>query len=154
MTDSAPVILLVEDDVADQEIIKRVVSTGATSATLQIVSDGQEALDYLKREGAYTSPGSAPKPDLVLLDLNMPGLNGFEVLTEIRKDPSVRLLPVIVLTTSDQESDIVQSYERGANSYLTKPVSFDEFVRVIREIDEFWFDLAVLPPTSRDASSA
>ena len=140
-----PVILLIEDDQADQEIVKRIAGQGVTSATIQTVSSGQEALDYLHREKQYAAQETSPTPDLVLLDLNMPGLNGLETLSRIRAEEQTKLIPVVVLTTSDQESDIVQSYERGANSYLTKPVKYDEFVRVIRELDEYWFDLAVLP---------
>lgn len=140
-----PVILLVENDKADQEIIRRIADQGATSAQLEIVSSGQEALDYLSRSGAYKD-SVAPSPNLVLLDLNMPGLSGLDVLARIRGQRNTRSLPVIVLSTSDQESDIVQSYDLGANSFLTKPVKFDEFIRVIRELDEYWFDLAVLPP--------
>ena len=145
MGDKQPVILLVEDDHADQEIVRRIAAQGGTSARIQTVSGGQEALDYLLRENQYAAPESSPTADLVLLDLNMPGMNGLETLSRIRAEKRTKLIPVVVLTTSDQESDIVQSYERGANSYLTKPVKYDEFVRVIRELYEYWFDLAVLP---------
>ncbi len=140
-----PIILLVDDDKADQEIVRRIVEQGATSAQLEIVSSGQEALDYLSRPGPYKDSKSPP-PNLVLLDLNMPGLSGLDVLARLRGKKITRSLPVVVLSTSDQESDIVQSYDLGANSFLTKPVKFDEFIRVIRELDEYWFDLAVLPP--------
>lgn len=145
MAAKKPIILLIEDDQADQEIVKRIAAQGGTSATIKTVSSGNEALDYLLRENQYSAPESAPTPDLVLLDLNMPGMNGLETLSKIRANERTKLIPVVVLTTSDQESDIVQSYERGANSYLTKPVKYEEFVRVIRELDEYWFDLAVLP---------
>ncbi len=139
-------ILLVEDDVREQEIVRRIVDQGATSARLQIVSSGQEALDFLRHEGAYASSKPAP-PDLVLLDLNMPGLNGIETLKNIRSYPKTKLLPVIILTTSERESDIIKSYECGANSYITKPVEYEKFIRVIREVDQFWFDVASLPPS-------
>ena len=153
MDDPRPVILLVEDDEADQEIVRRVAEQGATKARLEIVSSGQEALDYLLREGGFKNPDDAPTPSLVLLDLNMPGLSGLDVLERIRSRKSTKSLPVIVLSTSDQETDIVMSYELGANSFLTKPVKFDEFVRVIRELDAYWFDLAVLPSSPRAESS-
>ncbi len=146
MEPSKPIILLVDDDRADQQIIKRIVDQGGLSATLRVVSSGKEALDYLGRNGAYTPPADAPTPSLILLDLNMPGMSGLDLLSVIRNNPQTKLLPIVILTTSDQESDIVQSYERGANSYLTKPIKYDEFVRVIRELDEYWFDLTVLPP--------
>ena len=152
MDSRKPVILLVENDRADQEIIRRIADQGATSAQLEIVSSGQEALDYLSRSGSYEG-GDASPPNLVLLDLNMPGLSGLDVLARIRERKDTRSLPVIVLSTSDQESDIVQSYDLGANSFLTKPVRFDEFIRVIRELDEYWFDLAVLPPPLGSAAS-
>ena len=145
MDSAKPVILLVENDKADQEIIRRIADQGATSAQLEIVSSGQEALDYLSR-ARENNDSSTPPPSLVLLDLNMPGLSGLDVLARIRNQKSTRSLPVVVLSTSDQESDIVQSYDMGANSFLTKPVKFDEFIRVIRELDEYWFDLAALPP--------
>lgn len=145
MFSAKPVLLLVDDDRADQEIIKRIAEQGATSARLEIVSSGQDALDYLARKNNFAGDGDAPTPDLILLDLNMPGLTGLDVLLRIRGDDHTKRIPVVVLTTSDREADILQSYERGANTYLTKPVKFEEFVRVIRELDEYWFDLAQLP---------
>ncbi len=136
------------DDPSDQEILRRIISKGIIEADLRIASDGQEALDYLNREGAYSSTNDAPKPDLVLLDLNMPRMNGFETLEEFRKIPNTKTMPVVVLTTSDSESDIIRSYGLGANSYITKPVAFEDFIHVIRELSEYWFDLVVLPPSN------
>lgn len=134
-------VLLVEDDHADQEILKRIVSQGALRAALHIESSGQSALDYLEKSG--------DEIDLILLDLNMPGLNGLETLAEIRKRAGIKTIPVIMLTTSDSEQDVIKSYELGANSFVTKPIQFDEFIRVVREIDEYWFDLTVLPSGRR-----
>lgn len=142
--DSAPpeaTVLLVEDDVADQEILKRIVSKGVMRASLHIVSDGQAALDYLD-----SVKGDV---DLILLDLNMPGLNGLETLAEIRLRRNTKTIPVIMLTTSDSDTDVVKSYELGANSYVTKPVKYDDFIRVVREIDEYWFDLSILPRSAK-----
>ncbi|MEO1135326.1 MAG: response regulator [Pseudomonadota bacterium] len=146
MPDKKPTVLLVEDDAADQEILRRAVSEGVLRADLRIVSDGADALAYLSQEGGYASRENAPKPDLVLLDLNMPGLSGHEVLARLRAKSETRTLPVVVLTTSDSDQDIVKSYELGANSYITKPVNFQDFVRVVRELDEYWFDYVALPP--------
>jgi len=145
MKNATPVVLLVDDDRADQEIIKRIAEQGATSARLVIVSSGQDALDYLAKKNKFEGAGDAPTPDLILLDLNMPGLTGLDVLSRIRNDTQTKRIPVVVLTTSDREADVLQSYERGANTYLTKPVKFEEFVRVVRELDEYWFGLAQLP---------
>ncbi len=145
MSKSSPIVLLIEDDLADQEIFKRAVGQGVMRADLHIASGGEEGLDYLHRKGDFAPPAAAPAPDLILLDLNMPGLSGLETLARIRSNKDTRAVPVVVLTTSDSESDVVQSYELGANSYVTKPVRFEEFVRVIGELDEYWFDHVVLP---------
>lgn len=115
---------------------------------LRIVSDGEEALDYLYHRGAYGDSPSAPAPDLILLDLNLPKLDGRGVLMAIRSDASLRSLPVVVLTTSDQEVDIVRSYNLGCNSFITKPVDPAAFVAVAGEISSYWFDLVRLPRAS------
>lgn len=146
MSRENPIVLAVDDDKNDQEILKRVIERGVMRAVLKTVHSGEEALEYLKREGRYASPGAAPKPDLVLLDLNMPGLGGIETLAQIRSEESTSEIPVIVLTTSDDERDIFMSYKRGANSYITKPVQFENFVEVVRDLDEYWFDCVILPP--------
>ena len=148
MAEEIPTVLLVEDDIADQEILKRAVAEGVMRADLKIASGGQEALNYLKKEGPFAPPNEAPTPDLILLDLNMPGLSGLETLARIRDRKETRTVPVVVLTTSDSKSDVVKSYELGANSFITKPVTFEEFVNVVRGLDQYWFDYVVLPKAS------
>jgi len=143
------VILLVEDDPGDQELTKRALEEGRFRNDLYIVENGREALDYLYREGKYEDPASSPTPDLILLDLNMPVLGGKEVLEKLQHHPDFRQMVVIVLTTSNQETDIVRSYNLGVKSFITKPVDFNQFVQIVREVQKYWFQIVVLPPTQR-----
>ena len=113
---------------------------------LYIVEDGEEALDYLLRRGRYQDPDSSPKPDLMLLDLNMPKMDGKQLLQQMRADPSLRRIPVVALTTSEQENDIIRTYDLGANSYIVKPVDMDQFVNAIKVLKDYWFQIVVLPP--------
>ncbi|MCX5758936.1 MAG: response regulator [Candidatus Hydrogenedentes bacterium] len=145
------VILLVEDDPADQELTRRALEEGKVRNTLQIVSDGEQALDYLFRRGRYADPVSSPRPDLILLDLNLPKLDGRQVLENIRVSPELRRIAIVVLTTSNQEEDIVRSYDLGANSYITKPVDLAQFLRVVQALQEYWFEVVVLSPDGEDA---
>lgn len=140
------VILVAEDDPGDQELTKRAFEQGDLAHVLHIVHDGEEALEYLLRKGRYSDPASSPRPDLFLLDLNMPKVSGHKVLEEIRDNPDCPKPAVIVLTTSQNEEDIIQSYQLGVKSYITKPGDMDEFIRIIRFIEEYWFDIVVLPP--------
>lgn len=140
------VILLVEDNPADQELIRRAVEKVTIRKELRIVEDGEEALAYLFRRGKYQAPATSPKPDLLLLDLNLPRVDGYQVLEEIRADLKLRPMPVLVLTTSRQEKDIIRSYELGCNSFITKPVGLDQLTGLVRAIEKYWFETAVLPP--------
>jgi CheY-like chemotaxis protein len=153
--DGSPIeVLLVEDDPGDvmmtQEALGELASpTGRVSdehhfsSRLNVVSDGVEALSYLRREGRYAQ---AVRPDLILLDLNLPRRDGREVLAEIKMDDTLRRIPVVVLTTSQADEDIVHSYQLHANAYVTKPVDFDRFIAVVRQIDEFFVGVVKLPP--------
>jgi CheY-like chemotaxis protein len=140
-------ILLVEDDPADQELTRRAFEEGQILNRLEIVNDGIEALEYLKRTGRHADPARAPRPDLVLLDLNLPRLDGRQVVQAMRADPALRRIPVVVLTTSHQEEDILQAYELGANSHIAKPEDMDSFVSALRSLDRYWFEVALLPPS-------
>jgi CheY-like chemotaxis protein len=140
------VILLVEDNPADQELIRRAVEEAAIRKELRIVEDGEEALAYLFHRGKYQAPATSPKPDLLLLDLNLPRVSGYQVLEEIRANSKLRPMPVIVLTTSRQEKDIIRSYELGCNSFITKPVGLDQLTGLVQAIEKYWFETAVLPP--------
>ncbi|MGB2990332.1 MAG: response regulator [Candidatus Zixiibacteriota bacterium] len=113
---------------------------------LYIVEDGEEALNYLLRRGKYQDPASSPKPDLMLLDLNMPKMDGKQLLEQMRADPNLRRIPVVALTTSKQENDIIRTYDLGANSYIVKPVDMDQFVNAIKVLKDYWFQIVVLPP--------
>jgi CheY-like chemotaxis protein len=141
----AAVILLVEDDPGDQELTRRALRHDTLNIDLRIVHDGEEALDYLFRRGEYENPESSPTPDLVLLDLNMPKKNGREVLTEMKENASVARIPVVVLTTSEQEADILRSYDLGCNSYIQKPVEIDQFISSVRKLGNYWFEVVTLP---------
>jgi len=115
---------------------------------LHIVGDGEEALEYLRREGRYSNPADAPRPDLILLDLNMPRMNGRELLKVLGEESELGRIPVVVLTTSEQEVDILRSYDLGCNSYIQKPVEMDQFVSSVRQLGHYWFDVCTLPSVS------
>ena len=140
------VVLLVEDDPGDQELTRRALAEDILRTELHITVDGEDALDYLHKRGAYAGEGAAPRPDLVLLDLNMPKVDGREVLKQMREDEALKSIPVVVMTTSDQETDILRSYDLGCSSYITKPVDLLKFADVIRELGHYWFNLVTLPP--------
>jgi CheY-like chemotaxis protein len=139
------VILLVEDDPGDQELTRRALTEDVVETDLRVACDGEEALDYLHQRGAYAAPGDAPTPNLVLLDLNMPKLDGREVLRQMKADERLRKIPVVILTTSQQETDIVRSYDLGCNSFISKPVDVEDFIQVVRELGSYWFELVALP---------
>lgn len=142
------VILLVEDNPADQQLTIRAFKKGRVQTDLQIVNDGQEAMDYLMNVGKFADKNLAPRPDLILLDINMPRKDGKQVLKEIRANENLKIIPVIMLTTSDQEKDIIDSYNLGVNSYISKPVRINDFIEVISKLEEFWFTLCMLPPNN------
>ncbi len=136
-------VLLVEDSPSDAMLTIEALREGCVTERLHHVEDGVEALAYLRREGKYAD---ARRPDVVLLDLNMPRKNGHEVLKEIRADDALQFLPVIVLTTSDDERDVLEAYGENANCYVTKPVDLNAFVRAMRSLGDFWLTWVTLPP--------
>jgi CheY-like chemotaxis protein len=135
-------ILLVEDDPGDVLITREAVESSKVANRLSVVSNGEEALQFLGRAEPFAD---APRPGLILLDLNLPRLDGREVLARIKADPDLRRIPVVVLTTSSSDEDIVRSYDLHANAYVTKPVDFDQFMSVVRQIDEFFVSIVTLP---------
>ncbi|ARF76658.1 response regulator [Kitasatospora albolonga] len=135
-------VLLVEDDPGDELMTREAFEDNKIRNTLHVVRDGQEALDFLYRRGEYAD---APRPDLVLLDLNLPKYDGRQVLEQIKGDPELSLIPVVVLTTSSAEEDILRSYKLHANAYVTKPVDLDQFIAAVRQIDEFFVTVVRLP---------
>lgn len=138
-------ILLVEDNRDDVDLTLRALRKHDLSSEVIVVQDGAEALDFLFREGAYADRQPASLPQLVLLDINLPKLNGIEVLRRLRADARTHLLPVVMLTTSKQEQDIVESYSSGANSYVRKPVSFTEFTEAVKQLGVYWLVLNQAP---------
>ncbi|MEV6239595.1 response regulator [Lentzea sp. NPDC051838] len=135
-------VLLVEDDPGDALMTQEAFEHHKIRNTLHVVKDGVEALEFLRREGQYEN---APRPGLILLDLNLPRKDGREVLSEVKGDPELRHIPVVVLTTSEAEEDILRSYSLHANAYVTKPVDFDRFIEVVRQIDDFFVTVVKLP---------
>ena len=138
-------VLLVEDNPGDVRLTREAFKEGNIENTLHVVTDGAAALDFLYKRNEYAD---APRPDLVLLDLNLPRKNGTEVLEEIKSDPEGCTIPIIVLTSSKSEDDVVKSYERHANAYLTKPIDPLEFIDVVTTLEEFWISIVRLPETS------
>lgn len=135
-------VLVVDDDDADTMMIEEALSAAATPPVVHRVSDGTEALDYLRRTGAYPE---AQRPDLILLDLNMPRMDGREVLLAIKADPKLRGIPIVVLTSSAAQQDVLRSYDLGANSFITKPVTFDGLVAAMKTLGMYWHGLVALP---------
>jgi CheY-like chemotaxis protein len=144
MGEAPPVeILLVEDNPGDYRLTQEALREGKVYNNLHWAKDGVEALDFLKRHGKYAD---APRPDIILLDLNLPKKDGREVLSEIKGDPVLRPIPVVILTTSKAEEDVLRSYDLHANCYVTKPVDLDKFIVVVQSIDRFWLTVVTLPP--------
>jgi two-component system response regulator len=137
------VILLVEDDNGDIELIRTAMSEVQFIADLEVVRDGMQALSYLYRHPPYTN---APRPDLILLDLNMPRMNGKTVLRQIKTDENLKVTPVVILSTSESNGDIVDTYKAGASCYITKPSGYQGFIEILSIIKEFWFTVVKLPP--------
>jgi CheY-like chemotaxis protein len=139
-------ILLVEDNPADIKITQRALRDSDLAVDLIVLRDGQEALDYLLRRGTYAGDPGWRRPDLVLLDLNLPRLSGQELLRHIRAEAELNTVPVIVLTTSHRQEDVEAVYAAGANTYIEKPQDFDRFVQVLQTIQRYWLEMALLPP--------
>lgn len=137
-------ILLVEDNPGDIRLTQEALKDSKLHNNLSVVKDGVEALAFLRCEGQYTE---APRPDIILLDLNLPRKDGREVLEEIKSDDTLKRIPVVVLTTSDDDMDIIATYNLHANCYITKPVDLQQFVRIVKSIENFWFSIVKLPPT-------
>jgi two-component system response regulator len=140
-------LLLVEDDPGDVDLIKETMEALTILANLYVVNDGVEALAFLRKEREYSQ---APTPDLIFLDLNMPGKDGREALSELKLDEGLRLIPVVVLTSSSSEDDVINSYRLGANCYVTKPTGLAQFMKTIQIIEEFWFTIVKLPTRAPD----
>ncbi len=145
MTDPRHLILVVEDSDEHFEAVRRAFAKAGITNPVHRCEDGDEALDYLFRRGAYNNPRSAPRPAVVLLDLNLPGTDGREVLDQLKADESLRVLPVVVLSTSASPGDIELCYRTGASSYIVKPVRFDEFLKTVKNLKTYWFDTVALP---------
>ena len=139
-------ILLVEDNPGDVRLTKEALKEGKVYNNLHWARDGVEALEFLKREGKHAK---APRPDIILLDLNLPKKDGREVLAVIKGEPDLKHIPVVVLTTSKAEEDVLRSYELHANCYVTKPVDLEKFIQVVQSIDRFWLTVVTLPPAER-----
>jgi CheY-like chemotaxis protein len=143
MADWRPIeVLLVEDDQGDILLTKEAFALNKVNNRLHVVIDGEQAMAFLRREDGY---GDVPRPDLILLDLNLPRKSGLEVLAEIKADGDLRMIPVVILTTSEAEEDILRSYRLHANAYVAKPVDFAQFIRVVRQIDNFFVTVVKLP---------
>lgn len=135
-------ILLVEDNPGDIRLTQEALKESTNANELYVVKDGVEAIEFLKRKGKYAQQ---PTPDIILLDLNLPRKDGREVLAEIKSDENLKMIPIIILTTSDAESDIQKSYKLHANCFITKPVDLDQFIYIIRQIETYWFSVVKLP---------
>lgn len=136
-------ILLVEDNPGDVRLTREALKDSKLHNNLSVVEDGAEALAFLRRQGKYAN---APRPDILLLDLNLPRIDGRQVLEEIKKDDELKRIPVVVLTTSASEQDILMSYNLHANCYITKPVDLNQFITIVKNIENFWFSIVKLPP--------
>src|SRR5438132_14397876 len=141
-------ILLVEDNPGDVRLTRELLKESKFRNRLEAVDNGAEAIAYLRRQGKYRE---AVRPDLMLLDLNLPRMDGREVLAEIKRDPDLRRIPVVILTSSNADADVIKTYDLHANCYVTKPVGLEQFATVVRSIEDFWLAIVRLPPDGRDA---
>jgi CheY-like chemotaxis protein len=138
-------ILVADDDSDDRDMIKEALQENRLANDLRFVVDGEKLMDYLLRRDKYADPLTSPRPGLILLDLNMPRMDGREALREIKSNPELRLIPVVVLTTSKAEEDIFKTYNLGSNSFVTKPVTFDSLVAVMKALGRYWLEIVELP---------
>ena len=152
MTKNSVVILMADDDEDDILLTRKALQQGKLLNELYCVSDGEELLDYLLHQGDYTDAAKAPRPGIILLDLNMPRKDGREALKEIKANPDVNDIPVVVFTTSKAEEDIYRSYKLGVNSFITKPVTFDRLIEVMQMIGKYWFEIVTLPPEENNGA--
>jgi CheY-like chemotaxis protein len=136
-------ILLVEDNPGDVDLAREALAGGKVRNTLHVVGDGEQAMDFLRHKGKYAG---SPRPDLILLDLNMPKKDGREVLAEVKSDEDLKCIPVVILTTSKSEEDILKTYNLHANCFITKPIDLHQFIKVVQAIEDFWFTIVKLPP--------
>ena len=141
---------MAEDDLDDQFLIKEAIADSEFNSNIHFVNDGTELLDYLHRKGSYTEKEKWPLPDLILLDLNLPRMDGREALKEIKADSRLRRIPVVILTTSKAEQDILGSYLLGASGFISKPIKYDELVKIMRTIADYWVSVVQLPSTKID----
>jgi CheY-like chemotaxis protein len=147
-------ILMADDDPDDRQMTREAFEEARLANDLRFVSDGVELMEYLQRRGDYNDPASSPRPGILLLDLNMPRKDGREALQEIKADPRLRTIRVIVMTTSKAEEDIVRSYDLSAASYITKPITFDALVEVVRTLGKYWLEIVELPGDDDGGSKA
>lgn len=138
-------ILMADDDEEDRMLTQKAFDLHRAGNALRFVEDGEDLLDYLYLRGKYRTPADAPRPGLILLDLNMPRKDGREALEEIKRDPQLRRIPIVVMTTSEADQDIARSYDLGANSYVTKPVTFESLAQVVKALDQYWCEVVALP---------
>ena len=138
-------ILMAEDDPEDRMLVRKAMEKNRLLNEIRFVEDGEQLMDYLYHRNKYASKRDSPRPDLILLDLNMPRKDGREALGEIKSDPDLRHTPIIVLTTSEAEADIISSYDLGVNSYITKPVTFEKLMGLVKIVSRYWFEVVKLP---------
>lgn len=144
--DAMPItILMADDDADDRQLTREALEDARLINDIRFVENGEELLDYLRRQGKYGPPVEAPRPGLILLDLNMPRKDGRTVLKELKQDPDLRTIPVVVLTTSKSDEDIYRSYDLGVNSYIVKPVTFEALVDILQTLEKYWFEIVELP---------
>ena len=140
-------IVIADDDPEDRMLAEDALKEGRLVNDIRFVEDGEELLDYLQRRGKYSDPDSSPRPGMILLDLNMPRMDGREALKYIKGDPELRRIPIVVLTTSKAEEDIYRTYDLGVNSFIIKPVTFDSLVNIMRVLEAYWFEIVEIPPS-------
>jgi len=142
-------ILMADDDADDRRLTQEAFEEGRLINDVRFVENGEQLLEYLRKEGPYAPPADAPRPGLILLDLNMPRKDGRTVLKELKTDPELRQIPVVILTTSKADEDIYKSYDLGVNSYIVKPVTFEALVDILQTLEKYWFEIVELPPEKK-----